>query len=145
MRAAFAYDVDAASLEAGLECRDKTLTVQSQKDETDINTIVKRFGLTGELPVIQRVPLQVDLDDLLDYRQCMDYVIAGQKSFDSLPAGIRSRFENDHVAFVEWAVKPENLEELRSLGLAPPAPQASSPAPDAAGGREGGGGSEGTT
>lgn len=129
MRAAFGYDADAVSAETALFCPEKTRTVQSQKAEADINTIVKRFGLTGELPVLKRVPLMVDVDELLDYRQCMDMIVAGQRSFASLPAGVRSRFENDHVAFVEWAVKPENLEELRELGLAPPAPPAPSPAP----------------
>ena len=42
-------DMDEASVEAGLECKDDSLAVQSQRDEADINTIVRRFGLSGEL------------------------------------------------------------------------------------------------
>ena len=33
--------MDEASVEAGLECKDDSLAVQSQKDEADINTIVR--------------------------------------------------------------------------------------------------------
>lgn len=129
MRAAFGYDTDAVSEETGIVFLDKSRAIQSQRDEADINTIVKRFGLTGELPMSQRVPLNLDFDEVLDYRSCMDYVIQAQRSFDSLPAEVRSRFGNDHVSFVEWALDPASLPELRKLGLAPEAPEGSSPAP----------------
>lgn len=129
LRAPNNYDVDEASLEDGLECLDKSLAIQSQRDESDINTIVKRFGLTGELPLSQRIPLQVDIDELLDYRTCLDRVKAAQLSFASLPAAVRSTFNNDAGAFVDFAEKPENIGQLREWGLAPPAPVEPGPDP----------------
>lgn len=119
-----AYDglADEVSEETGLRCEDKSLAIQSQKEDADINTIVRRFGVTGELPVSQRVPLQVDVDELLDYRQCMDFVRMADASFASLPAEVRNKFENNAAAFVAFASDRENLPQLREWGLAAPVP-----------------------
>lgn len=117
------YDVDAASAESGLYCEDKSLAIQSQRDESDINTIVKRFGVTGVLPVVERQALFLDLDDELDYRTCVDFVMRADRSFLSLPAEVRSRFGNNAELFVEFAGDPANLPQLRLWGLAPKAPE----------------------
>lgn len=124
------YDPDKVSDETGLKCEDKSLAVQSQADEADINTIVRRFGLTGELPVDQRVALPEDVffDDV-NYRDCLDLVNAANRSFMTLPASVRSRFNNDAALFVDFASDPANLEECRKLGLAPAAPAAPAPQP----------------
>lgn len=125
LRADGNYDVDAVSDECGLLCEDISLAVQSQADDADINVIVKRFGLTGELPLNKRVPLPADLFiDGMEYRECLEAVMAAQASFASLPAVVRSTFENDAEKFVAFAEDPANLAKLREWGLAPPAPEA---------------------
>lgn len=122
LRADGNYDVDKVSDECGLLCADISLAVQSQADDADINTIVKRFGLTGELPLNKRVPLPSDLFvDGLDYRECLEAVKAADASFMSLPAAVRSSFDNDPEAFVAFAENPDNLAKLREWGLAPAA------------------------
>ena len=50
IRSSFNYDRDDVSKETGLFCEDESLAIQSAEEETNINTIVKRFGLIGELP-----------------------------------------------------------------------------------------------
>lgn len=122
-RAAGLYDSDAVSDETALLCEDPSLAIQSQAEEADINVIVRRFGITGEIPISQRspFPLEVDFDEVLDYRTAMDAMLRARRSFESLPAEVRSRFASDPVRFADWAVDPENLPELRKLGLAPPA------------------------
>lgn len=114
---------EAVSLLTGLECKDKSLAIQSQKDEADINTILDRFGITGELPVSRRVPLAISdfSDGDVDYRTCVELVNAGKRSFDSLPAKVRAAFSNDPGAFVDFAVDPANIEQMRIWGLAPAA------------------------
>lgn len=115
------YDVDVVSASTALRCEDESLAVQSEKDEADINRIVERFGLTGELPVTRRVPFPtgVDFDSELDFRQANDLLIAARESFMSLPARVRSQFENDPMEFADFAAAPENLPQLREWGLAP--------------------------
>lgn len=130
------YDTEEASLEAGIDDGNAdgkmpSRAVQSQKDEADINTIVRRFGLTGELPIQQRIPLQVDVDELLDYRTCLDRIKAAQASFDAQPASVRNRFDNDPAKFLDFFEDPANVEEGRALGLYLAAPPSSSSAPGA--------------
>jgi len=44
IRSAFNYSVDDVSLESGLDCPDESLAIQSAEEESNINTIVRRFG-----------------------------------------------------------------------------------------------------
>lgn len=130
-RAAGFYDADAASLDSGLACKDPSLTVQSQAKEADINTIVERFHLTGEIPLASRVPFptDVDFDEILDFKTANDRLLQARDSFLSLPASVRSQFQNDPLAFADFATVPDNLPKLREWGLAPAAPPAPEPAP----------------
>jgi len=115
---------DVLSDATGLECDDKSLAIQSAKDETDINTIVKRFGLTGQVPQGFRVPTYQDfLDAPDDYRGALEAVRSAEAAFLRVPAAIRARFDNDPHHFVAFCSDPANLPELRKMGLAPsPAP-----------------------
>ncbi|WNK13940.1 MAG: internal scaffolding protein [Microvirus sp.] len=120
LRTAFNYDMDAASDEDSLRCEDVSLAKQSFAEECDINTIVRQFGLTGKLPDESvRVPQFGDFDGIFDFHSAMNAIVRAEESFDRLPADVRYRFHNDPGAFVEFAVKPENLPELRKMGLAP--------------------------
>lgn len=109
-----------------LYCEDPSLAVQSQKDEADINVIVKNFGVTGSVNAPIVLPSYGDFDGVDDYRTALEAVKAAQESFLAVPAHIRDRFHNDPQAFLEFVENPKNLPELRSLGLANPEP---APAP----------------
>lgn len=101
----------------------KSRTRQEFKEETDINTIVRRFGVTGQVPVSARVPLNVDFADSVDFREAMNAMVEARESFDVLPAKVRARFHNDPAEFVDFcsAVDADgkllHAEELRKLGL----------------------------
>lgn len=120
------YDADAESLRTGQDDGGMpSLTVQDQREDADINVILKRFGITGELPVSQRVPLEiVDVDEVLDYRTCVDRVMNANKAFAAQPASVRNRFNNDPAAFVEFFMDDANREEAEKLGLVAPRAQA---------------------
>lgn len=113
-----------------LECKDESLTVQSQKDDADINVLLKRFGITGVLPQNVRPPVYADFDAIIDYKSAMDAISAARDSFMAMPADVRDRFKNDPQEFVEFCSNPANLEEMRKLGLAVPAPEPAEPAPE---------------
>lgn len=115
----WSYDREAVSLETGLECSDPSLAIQSQKDESDINTIVANFGVTGQLPEAIVLPSYGDFDGVSDYRSALEAVREAEASFLAVPANIRERFHHDPQAFADFCVKPENLSQLREWGLAP--------------------------
>jgi len=115
----FNYDQEAASEDSGLQCRDKSKALQSQAEDADINVLVKRFKISGQLPESMRLPTFQDFSGIFDFRSAMDAVRNAETAFLSVPAHIRARFGHDPQAFVEFCSNAENLPELRRLGLAP--------------------------
>lgn len=101
----------------GLECRDPSRAVQSQKDEADINTIVRNFGVTGKLPASVRVPSYGDFDTVTDYRSALEAIIAAEDSFAQMPSELRARLGHDPARFVDWCADSNNRDEMRKLGL----------------------------
>lgn len=117
LRSAYNYDRDAASLASGLLCDDESLTKQSFVEESDINTIVRRFGLSGQLPADVRIPRFEDFSEVYDFHSAMNAVAEARESFDAMPADVRSRFQNDPGAFVDFCLADANREEATRMGL----------------------------
>lgn len=118
LRAPYNYDVEAASDEAGLKCLDKSRAQQSFRDEVDINTLIKRFGLDGQLPQNVRMPVQGDFTDLpADFHALANAQRQAQESFDAMPARVRARFHHDAGEFVDFCLDPANAAEAKALGL----------------------------
>lgn len=92
-------------------------TQQSFKEECDINTIIERFHLSGELPQVLRLPHEGDFTGIFDFQTAANAVRAAQETFNSLPAKIRNRFQNSPQLFVEFCTDEENRDEAIKLGL----------------------------
>lgn len=135
LRTPYNYDVDAVSNETGLKCEDPSLAQQHFVEECDINYIVERFGVTGQLPENNRpMPTYGDFTGVSDYRQALDAVMQAQDAFMSLPANVRERFDNDPALFVDFcsSTDPADRSEAIELGLIPPpvVPDGVSPSPE---------------
>lgn len=115
------YDCRAASDAVALVCPEDGRTVQADRAEADINELVRRFGLTGHLPLVQVPPTYQEFSEVFDFQSAMNLINAAEASFMALPADIRGRFQNDAASFVEFCSKAENLDEMRRMGLAVPA------------------------
>lgn len=112
------YDVNQVSDESGLDC--SVLPTRAQQhfaEEVDINTIVRRFGLTGEIP--QGVPhvLQGDFTNVVDFQSAMDMIVQAREAFMEQPAHVRAKFDNDPQKFLDFVSSKENLDEAIKLGL----------------------------
>lgn len=118
-RTAYNYNMDKASLLSGLLCTDETRTQQQFKEECDINTIVERFGLTGQLPESLSTPYNADFDEVIDYHTAWNKIIAADNAFMQLPAAIREDFNNDAGRWVDFVSDPKNIDKAREWGLAP--------------------------
>ena len=120
LRSLYNYDRDAASSESGLACDDPTLAQQQFRDEADINTILERFGRTGELIVPVNVPQFGDYTEVTDYHSAMNMVLEAQSAFDALPARIRKEFDNDPGRFVDFVMDESNRDKAIEMGLVAP-------------------------
>lgn len=121
-RTPYNYDRDAVSLETGTKCEEETLAQQQFKDECDINTILDRFGITGELPTNVRQPLSADFVEAVDYQTAQNALIEAQQSFMEMPAKIREKFDNNPAKFIDFFEHEENRAEAERLGLVMPRP-----------------------
>lgn len=117
------YDADQVSHDTGLRCEDESLTQQEFKDESDINTIIDRFGI-GENPIqAQKWVTDLDIENAPnDYMQVMNQLNEARDQFMTLPAKLRSQFDNQPGQFVSFVSDPGNFDEMVRLGLATPRP-----------------------
>ncbi|WNK12746.1 MAG: internal scaffolding protein [Microvirus sp.] len=122
IRNPYNYDRFAASQASGLECPEVTRTVQSDRDDADINVLVRRFGITGVMPSGVRPPTFADYDDVFDFQTAQNAILLAKDAFMAMPADVRTRFDNDPGRFVEFCSEEKNLDEMRKLGLAVPLP-----------------------
>lgn len=97
-------------------------TKQDFREECDVNQILRRFMKTGEMPVPNATPRYVDAASLPDLQTSLHIMQEAEAHFLKLPAQVRKHFDNNPQAFVDFATKPENLEQLREWKIAPPAP-----------------------
>lgn len=113
-------------------------TKQSFKDECDINHILNLYLQKGTLPHINLKQPQYGVVPSGDFRDAMEAVTNAQATFDGLKAETRLRFNHDPGQFFDFALNPENEQELRDMGLldpkdeptpAPVADQPPAPAP----------------
>lgn len=100
-----------------LVCPEETRTRQSERDACDVNKIMARFEKTGLLPVDGRDAYFANVSQMGDFREAMEHVRLGERFFSQMPAAVRSRFDNDPAAFLDFVADPENEAELRSMGL----------------------------
>ncbi|WNK14940.1 MAG: internal scaffolding protein [Microvirus sp.] len=122
IRSANNYDAFEASNETGLKCEDISLAQQHQKEEADINTIIRRFGISGQLPTNVRMPTYGDFTDVTNYHEALTAVKEAENSFMAMPAYIRERFGNNPEKFVEFCSDDANYDEAIKLGLVPSKP-----------------------
>lgn len=120
IRTQFNYNMNDASIASGLRCTDDTRTQQQFVDECDINTIVERFGLTGELPNNLKVPMVGDFTEVYDYQTSLELLREADSAFMAMPAAIRERFNHDPGAFVDFVSDPANAKQCKEWGLARP-------------------------
>lgn len=127
MRTPYNYNRDRVSAETGLYTPEPSLTVQEARDEVDINTIVRQFGLTGKLPEGLVAPVYGDFSQLSDYHAAVNAIARANETFDDLPAEVRAKFNNDPGAFVDFALDTKNRDQLKEWGMlvpeAPPLPK----------------------
>lgn len=128
LRTPYNYDTVAASNESGLACEEPSLAQQQFRDECDINTILKRFNITGELPNAPLSPRYGDFTGIGDYKTALDRVMAAHDEFESLPALVRARFDNDPAKLIEFLDNDENRLEAEKLGLVEPKQTLDAPA-----------------
>ena len=61
----------------------------------------------------------IDATAHTDFAQSLNTKIRADQQFAELPEEVRKKFHNDQREFVDFALDPKNIEQLREWGLAP--------------------------
>jgi phage internal scaffolding protein len=117
VRNPYNYDKDEASVKDALLCQDPSLAQQHMKDECDINVIIDRFGVTGQIPQTPVSPTYGDFSGVTDYHSALNQINATMEDFMALPAQLRVRFGHDPVQLLEFLENDQNRDEAIQLGL----------------------------
>lgn len=96
----------------GIKFDQPSQTLQSFKDDADINSIIARFQNTGVLvdPTVpvSRTPQFGDFSHMPSYQEAQNVIVAANNAFGQLPSKIRERFGNDPAAYFDFV---RNLKE----------------------------------
>lgn len=109
------YDPRAESDAAAVDTGEDTLVQQSFKDEVDVNTIARRFGITGAMAgVAAGQPMYGDFTGISDFDSAVAMVEDARRRFMSLPAEVREEFGNNPGNLVRFAneATPEEFAEF---------------------------------
>jgi len=105
-----------------------SMTKQSFSKEADIDVILKKYVETGVITHgAVGEAMFGDFSTVGDYQAAVDAVMRAQEGFDSLPAEVRSRFNNDPSMLMEFVSHEENREEAERLGLVSKKPEKEAP------------------
>lgn len=114
-----AFDARAHSDESAKHTGDESLVQQQFGNEVDINTIVRRFSLTGQaLPVLEG-GIYGDFTDITDFEGAAERVVRAEREFMRLPAATREKFNNSSVEFMQYASSVPEATLFKELGLSP--------------------------
>lgn len=108
-----------------------SMTRQEFAAECDINVLMQRYENQDIGAIMRRAgePAYYDFSELpSDLMGFMKLTQDAENAFMTLSAQVRRQFDNDPVDFVNFASDPANLEQMRTWGLAPPAPSVPSAA-----------------
>lgn len=109
----------------GIEFTMPSLTVQDEKEESDINYIVNKYAdgqkgvFTLDLGDSSQYAFLQFGDATLpgDYSTALELVSGVREEFYSLPAKVRAKFGHDPMNFIDQLNNPETLEYLQREGL----------------------------
>jgi len=96
-------------------------TLQSFRDESDVNNIMRRYKKTGILipeSVQRRQAFYGDFVERgFDFQQAQNALLAANETFMSLSAELRYRFHNNPLEYIRFIENPANRDECIKLGF----------------------------
>lgn len=100
-----------------LQPEDPSMTEANHADYCDINEIMRRYRETGYIPQKAGSPLYGDFTNAQDYMDCCQRLKDADEAFDTIAPEIRTKFNNDPAALIEFVNNPKNATEAAEMGL----------------------------
>jgi len=98
VRTPYNYDRDEVSKNTALVCEDESLAQQNMKSETDLNVMIRKYGV---LPVQEVNWKEFDATVIpKDYHELQNMMKEADEAFLSLPGEVRAKVDNDPAKFL---------------------------------------------
>ena len=98
-----------------------SMTQQQFAEDSEINNIIRSYDRNGVIEHINRGnAIYADFSGITDFSDALEQIREAQDEFQNIPSEIREKFQNDAGQFFKFASNPDNIGELRELGLAEP-------------------------
>lgn len=96
------------------------MTVQSEKDNCDINVIMNRYATCGT-PLPYRTdgvqPVYADVSELGDYMENFQRCKQAEEMFNNLPSALRKELDNNPANLLHFIQDEKNKERCYEYGL----------------------------
>lgn len=93
-------------------------TMQEFREESNVNNIMAKYEQTKMLEhVNEHQGHYGDFISYDDYHTSLNKIYAAQEAFDSLPATVRLKFNNDPADFLNFVQDENNHDEMIDMGL----------------------------
>lgn len=103
----------------GIKFTQPSMTVQSEKDNCDINVIMNRYATCGTpLPIRQDIePVYADVAELGDYMENFQRCKQAEEMFNALPSALRKELDNNPANLLPFIQDESNKERCYEYGL----------------------------
>lgn len=103
----------------GIIFKEPTMTIQSEKDNCDINVIMNRYATCGTpLPVRQDMqPVYADVSELGDYMENFQRCKQAEEMFNALPSALRKELDNNPANLLPFIQNKDNESRCIEYGL----------------------------
>lgn len=104
----------------GIIFKEPTMTIQSEKDNCDINVIMNRYATCGT-PLPYRTdgvqPVYADVSELGDYMENFQRCKQAEEMFNALPSALRKELDNNPANLLSFIQDEKNKERCYEYGL----------------------------
>lgn len=104
----------------GITFKEPTMTIQSEKDNCDINVIMQRYANCGT-PLPFRTdgvqPVYADVSELGDYMENFQRCKLAEETFNALPSALRKELDYNPANLVSFIQDENNRERCVQYGL----------------------------
>lgn len=93
-------------------------TKQSFTDDSNINTLMRKYERTKQLPVVGgQMARYGDFSEIVDFHSAQNQIAEAKIAFNTLSARLRTRFGNDPGQLLQFLADPNNVKEGIEIGL----------------------------
>lgn len=102
----------------GITFTQPTMAQQQFREECNINSIMKRYQVTGVIDHIAKHEGHYGDISPMSFHEAQNTIATANSMFEELPSSARKQFKNDPSIFLEYVQDPANADSLRDMGLA---------------------------